>query len=78
MTSFAETAMRFFAAVGWAEDPEPGQSYSEEEQAALFTGILQAFDHYDGVVRSRSYRATVQLAFAMLMFDFAPKLNVAT
>jgi hypothetical protein len=74
---FRQTAMRFFAAVGWTSRiPEPGTTYSDAEQAALFAGILQAFEHYDSVVRSPSYRATVQLAFAMLMFDFAPKLNV--
>jgi hypothetical protein len=74
---FRRTAMRFFAAIGWAiRVPEPGKAYSDEEQAALFAGILRAFEHYDSVVRSPSYRATVQLAFAMLMFDFAPTLNV--
>lgn len=74
---FRGTAKEFSCALGWTgELPENGGDYSEAGETELFTRILSAFELYDNAVQLRSYGANVKYAFAILLFDFAPRLTV--
>lgn len=74
---FRETAKRLFCGLGWVDElPAPGAPYSDGQQLELFVAFMRAFEQYDNSVMSPSYRATIQFAFAMLVFDFAPQINV--
>ena len=74
---FRQTSIRLFANAGLltkiSANPE---DLTDEEQFVLFAWIIEAYDRYANSVRCPSYHATVQFAFAMLMFDFAPVLTV--
>lgn len=73
---FRETAKEIFYCLGWADDiPKKGEGYLPDAEAALFFRIFQAFDRYDNSVLLSSYSANVKYAFAILVFDFVPRLT---
>jgi hypothetical protein len=74
---FRKIAKEMFYCLGWADDiPRTGEGYSPDEEAALFFRIFQAFDRYDNSVLLSSYSANVKYAFAILVYDFVPRLTV--
>lgn len=73
---FRETGKRMFHALGWTlESPERGANLSSAEEATLFGRVFQAFERYANSVQLRTYGANVKYAFAVLMFDFVPRLT---
>ncbi len=74
---FRQTAMEFFCSLGWAQRlPEKGKGYSPEEEAEFFEHIFQSFQLYDNAVLLKTYAANIKYAFAVLVFDFTPRLTV--
>ena len=73
---FREVGNRMFRALGWTREPlERGAKLSAAEEATLFGRVFQAFERYDNSVQLRTYGANVKYAFAILMFDFVPRLT---
>lgn len=75
---FRETGIRMFRSLGWTLEPlKRDGELSPAEEATLFGRVFQAFERYDNSVQLRTYGANVKYAFAILMFDFVPRLTPA-